>query len=87
MPRHMVEMEGIEWPCQSNELKPSFEEGKGPCRQDRKADWQKQAILGKSLYQAGMIYRGNNNSQYWNSTVCNQALSHMFCKCSLSYSP
>lgn len=36
VPRDMVEMEGVEWPCQSNELRPSFEEGKGPCRQDRK---------------------------------------------------
>ena len=38
MPRDMVEMEGIEWSCQSDELRPSFEEGKGPCRQDGKAD-------------------------------------------------
>ena len=77
MPRDMVEMEGIEWPCQSNELRPSFEEGKGPCRQDRKPGWQKQAILGESSHQVAMRYKGNknNNSQYWNSTVCNQVLS------------
>lgn len=38
MPRDMVEMEGMEWAGQSDELRPNFEGAVGYCRRNRKAD-------------------------------------------------
>lgn len=77
MPRDMVEMEGMEWMGQSDELRPSFEEAEA--LQKRQKGWltetkrgiNKQAILGKSLVQAVMRCEGNknNNGKYLNSTL------------------